>query len=75
MQAKLDVSKLHTQPELAAQLRMVDDGSGHVEVRALAWGCRCAHKDREQLIGEQLTGGGVGWGGCVMPANPARWPA
>lgn len=31
-QAKLDVSKLHTQPELAAQLRMVDDGSGHVKV-------------------------------------------
>uniref|UniRef100_A0A2K6P3D7 Villin like n=1 Tax=Rhinopithecus roxellana TaxID=61622 RepID=A0A2K6P3D7_RHIRO len=29
---KLDVSKLHTQPELAAQLRMVDDGSGKVEV-------------------------------------------
>lgn len=37
-QAKLDVSKLHTQPELAAQLRMVDDGSGHVKVKALAWG-------------------------------------
>uniref|UniRef100_A0A2I3G6R1 Villin like n=1 Tax=Nomascus leucogenys TaxID=61853 RepID=A0A2I3G6R1_NOMLE len=29
---KLDVGKLHTQPELAAQLRMVDDGSGKVEV-------------------------------------------
>ncbi|XP_076773782.1 villin-like protein isoform X5 [Arvicanthis niloticus] len=28
----LDVGKLHTQPELAAQLRMVDDGSGKVEV-------------------------------------------
>ncbi|EGV94482.1 Villin-like protein [Cricetulus griseus] len=32
MQAKLDIGKLHTQPELAAQLRMVDDGSGKVEV-------------------------------------------
>nr|XP_054536515.1 villin-like protein isoform X7 [Pan troglodytes] len=29
---KLDVGKLHTQPKLAAQLRMVDDGSGKVEV-------------------------------------------
>ncbi|XP_012311092.2 villin-like protein isoform X5 [Aotus nancymaae] len=29
---KLDVGKLHSQPELAAQLRMVDDGSGKVEV-------------------------------------------
>lgn len=57
MQAKLDVSKLHTQPELAAQLRMVDDGSGQVEVRALAWGWGYAQKDREQLIGEQLTWG------------------
>lgn len=38
MQAKLDIGKLHTQPELAAQLRMVDDGSGKVEVRALAGG-------------------------------------
>lgn len=33
IQVKLDVSKLHSQPELAAQLRMVDDGSGKVEVR------------------------------------------
>ncbi|XP_036049091.1 villin-like protein [Onychomys torridus] len=32
MQAKPDIGKLHTQPELAAQLRMVDDGSGKVEV-------------------------------------------
>ncbi|XP_059124850.1 villin-like protein [Peromyscus eremicus] len=32
MQAKPDIGKLHTQPELAAQLRMVDDGSGEVEV-------------------------------------------
>lgn len=32
-QVKLDVSKLHSQPELAAQLRMVDDCSGKVEVR------------------------------------------
>uniref|UniRef100_G1PFU1 Villin like n=1 Tax=Myotis lucifugus TaxID=59463 RepID=G1PFU1_MYOLU len=31
-QVKLDVVKLHSQPELAAQLRMVDDGSGKVEV-------------------------------------------
>uniref|UniRef100_A0A8C9HFZ3 Villin like n=1 Tax=Piliocolobus tephrosceles TaxID=591936 RepID=A0A8C9HFZ3_9PRIM len=29
---KLDMGKLHTQPELAAQLRMVDDGCGKVEV-------------------------------------------
>lgn len=27
---------LRSQPKLAAQLRMVDDGSGKVEVRALA---------------------------------------
>ncbi|KAM5280060.1 villin-like protein [Ctenodactylus gundi] len=32
IQIKLDVSKLHSQPELAARLRMVDDGSGKVEV-------------------------------------------
>ncbi|GAB1294795.1 Villin-like protein [Apodemus speciosus] len=31
-QVILEVGKLHTQPELAAQLRMVDDGSGKVEV-------------------------------------------
>ncbi|XP_055270616.1 villin-like protein isoform X3 [Moschus berezovskii] len=31
LQAKLDVGKLHSQPELAAQLRMVDDASGHVQ--------------------------------------------
>lgn len=31
-QVNLEVGKLHTQPELAAQLRMVDDGSGKVEV-------------------------------------------
>jgi hypothetical protein len=38
VQGNLEVGKLHTQPELAAQLRMVDDGSGKVEVRALACG-------------------------------------
>lgn len=27
------MGKLHSQPELAAQLRMVDEGSGKVEVR------------------------------------------
>ncbi|XP_050996111.1 villin-like protein isoform X1 [Acomys russatus] len=32
LQVKLDVGKLHSQPELAAQLRMVDNGSGKVEV-------------------------------------------
>ncbi|KAM6176834.1 villin-like protein [Erethizon dorsatum] len=32
IQVKLDVEKLHSQPELAAQLRMVDDGSGKVEM-------------------------------------------
>ncbi|XP_012977638.1 LOW QUALITY PROTEIN: villin-like protein [Mesocricetus auratus] len=32
LQAKLDTGELHTQPELAAQLRMVDDGSAQVEV-------------------------------------------
>ncbi|XP_037703277.1 LOW QUALITY PROTEIN: villin-like protein [Choloepus didactylus] len=32
MQVKLNVAKLHNQPELAAQLRMVDDGCGKVEV-------------------------------------------
>ncbi|XP_057560679.1 villin-like protein isoform X2 [Hippopotamus amphibius kiboko] len=32
LQVKLDVGRLHSQPELAAQLRMVDDGSGKVEV-------------------------------------------
>ncbi|XP_035134397.2 villin-like protein isoform X9 [Callithrix jacchus] len=38
---KRDVVKLHSQPELAAQLRMVDDGSGKVEERA-------GHHGREQ---------------------------
>ncbi|XP_006869215.1 PREDICTED: villin-like protein [Chrysochloris asiatica] len=32
MQIKLDVGQLHSRPELAAQLRMVDNGSGKVEV-------------------------------------------
>ncbi|XP_003781846.1 villin-like protein [Otolemur garnettii] len=32
IQVKLDVGMLHSQPELAAQLRMVDDGSGKVEM-------------------------------------------
>ncbi|XP_006890717.1 PREDICTED: villin-like protein [Elephantulus edwardii] len=32
MQVQLDAGKLHSRPELAARLRMVDDGSGKVEV-------------------------------------------
>lgn len=46
MQVKPDVGMLHSHPELAAQLRMLDDGSGKVEVRALASGSWCAHSDR-----------------------------
>ncbi|XP_027624270.1 villin-like protein isoform X1 [Tupaia chinensis] len=38
--AKPDVGKLHSQPELAAQLRMVDDGSGKVEVWCIQDSCR-----------------------------------
>lgn len=46
LQVKLDVGKLHSHPELAAQLRMVDDGSGKVEVRGTdlaggRWTHRC----------------------------------
>ncbi|XP_054103184.2 villin-like protein isoform X4 [Callithrix jacchus] len=37
---KRDVVKLHSQPELAAQLRMVDDGSGKVEVWCMQDLCR-----------------------------------
>uniref|UniRef100_A0A8D2DY82 Gelsolin-like domain-containing protein n=1 Tax=Sciurus vulgaris TaxID=55149 RepID=A0A8D2DY82_SCIVU len=40
IQVKLDVGKLHSQPELAAQLRMVDDGSGKVEVWCIQDSCR-----------------------------------
>ncbi|XP_072797091.1 villin-like protein [Vicugna pacos] len=40
LQVKLDVGKLHSQPELAAQLRMVDDGSGEVEVWCIQDLCR-----------------------------------
>nr|XP_020038078.1 villin-like protein [Castor canadensis] len=39
-QVKLDVGKLHSQPELAAQLRMVDEGSGKVEVWCIQDLCR-----------------------------------
>ncbi|XP_062072129.1 villin-like protein isoform X2 [Lepus europaeus] len=35
VQVKLDAGRLHSQPELAAQLRMVDDASGKVEVWCL----------------------------------------
>lgn len=34
-QVKFDVMELHGRPELAAQQRMVDDGSGDVKVRKL----------------------------------------
>ncbi|XP_036723745.1 villin-like protein isoform X2 [Balaenoptera musculus] len=40
LQVKLDVGKLHSHPELAAQLRMVDDGSGKVEVWYIQDSCR-----------------------------------
>lgn len=46
-QVRLDVGQLHSQPELAAQLRMVDDASGKVEVRVISLaGGRWAHKGR-----------------------------
>ncbi|KAM7229870.1 hypothetical protein CapIbe_018587, partial [Capra ibex] len=40
LQVKLDVGKLHSQPELAAQLRMVDDASGSVQVWCVQDSCR-----------------------------------
>nr|XP_054103184.1 villin-like protein isoform X6 [Callithrix jacchus] len=46
---KRDVVKLHSQPELAAQLRMVDDGSGKVEV----W---CMQDLRRQPVDPKLHG-------------------
>lgn len=52
-QVNLDVGKLHSQPELAAQLRMVDDGSGKVEVRdtGLAGGGRmCAEEQAHMAV-------------------------
>ncbi|XP_026262225.2 villin-like protein isoform X2 [Urocitellus parryii] len=49
IQVKLDVGKLHSQPELAAQLRMVDDGSGKVEV----W---CIQDSRRQPVDSKHHG-------------------
>ncbi|KAG5197455.1 hypothetical protein JEQ12_008184 [Ovis aries] len=40
LQVKLDVGKLHSQPELAAQLRMVDDASGSIQVWCVQDSCR-----------------------------------
>uniref|UniRef100_A0A8C4LFX8 Villin like n=1 Tax=Equus asinus asinus TaxID=83772 RepID=A0A8C4LFX8_EQUAS len=40
VQVKPDVGKLRSQPELAAQLRMVDDGSGKVEMWCIQDSCR-----------------------------------
>ncbi|KAG3279623.1 villin like, transcript variant X2 [Ictidomys tridecemlineatus] len=49
IQVKLDVGKLHSQPELAAQLRMVDDGSGKVEM----W---CIQDSRRQPVDSKRHG-------------------
>ncbi|XP_076725207.1 villin-like protein isoform X2 [Callospermophilus lateralis] len=49
IQVKLDVGKLHSQPELAAQLRMVDDGSGKVEM----W---CIQDSRRQPVDSKHHG-------------------
>ncbi|XP_048651505.1 villin-like protein isoform X2 [Marmota marmota marmota] len=50
IQVKLDVGKLHSQPELAAQLRMVDDGSGKVEGhQATAEETKALHSNAEEL--------------------------
>uniref|UniRef100_A0A8C0JHD4 Villin like n=1 Tax=Canis lupus dingo TaxID=286419 RepID=A0A8C0JHD4_CANLU len=40
IRGRLDVGELHSQPELAAQLRMVDDASGQVEVWCIQDLCR-----------------------------------
>ncbi|XP_060036593.1 villin-like protein isoform X2 [Erinaceus europaeus] len=49
-QVKLDVAKLHVQPELAAQLRMVDDGSGKVEgLQATAQDIKALSCNAEEL--------------------------
>lgn len=43
-QVKFDATTLHAKPELAAQNKMVDDGSGEVEVRSTpAQSVFCGH--------------------------------
>ncbi|XP_049571839.1 villin-like protein isoform X7 [Orcinus orca] len=50
LQVKLDVGKLHSHPELAAQLRMVDDGSGKVEgLQATAHEIKALKGNAEEL--------------------------
>nr|XP_051685192.1 villin-like protein isoform X7 [Oryctolagus cuniculus] len=49
VQVKLDSGRLHSQPELAAQLRMVDDASGKVEV----W---CLQDSRRQPVDSKHHG-------------------
>ncbi|XP_025127753.2 villin-like protein isoform X4 [Bubalus bubalis] len=49
LQVKLDVGKLHSQPELAAQLRMVDDASGSVQI----W---CIQDSRRQPVDPKRHG-------------------
>nr|XP_020770505.1 villin-like protein isoform X3 [Odocoileus virginianus texanus] len=49
LQVKLDVGKLHSQPELAAQLRMVDDASGSVQM----W---CIQESRRQPVDRKHHG-------------------
>ncbi|XP_051685192.2 villin-like protein isoform X6 [Oryctolagus cuniculus] len=49
VQVKLDAGRLHSQPELAAQLRMVDDASGKVEV----W---CLQDSRRQPVDSKHHG-------------------
>jgi len=46
-QVKFDVMELHARPELAAQQRMVDDGSGDVKVRKLCLMLICTQKTQD----------------------------
>lgn len=50
-QVKFDALSMHVQPQVAAQQKMVDDGSGEVQVSVRDWGGQAGGK---RVVGLRL---------------------
>lgn len=68
-QVKFDATTLHAKPEMAAQQKMVDDGSGEVEVGCLGQNVEPSWGTPWSVLGDAMGSRGCSAGGCTSPGS------
>lgn len=68
-QVKFDATTLHAKPQMAAQQKMVDDGSGEVEVGLLGQNMGPSWATLWAVPGDAIGSRGCRAGGCTSPGS------